>query len=68
MKTEFHVQGMTCGGCERSIKNALTGLGGVLSATADRNTGTVVVEHDPARIAPAALSAAIGAAGFEVTA
>lgn len=68
MKTEFRVQGMTCGGCERSIQTALTGHGGVVSATADRTTGTVVVEHDPARIAPAALAAAITAAGFEVSA
>ena len=24
MKTEFKVQGMTCGGCERSVQNALS--------------------------------------------
>ena len=68
MKTEFKVQGMTCGGCERSVQNALTSQAGVSSAKADRTAGTVAVEFDPALIQQAALAKAITAAGFEVAA
>ena len=68
MKTEFKVQGMTCGGCERSVQNALTGQKGVVAAKADRLSGTVAVEFDPAQVEQAALSKAITAAGFQVTA
>ncbi len=66
MKTEFKVQGMTCGGCERSVQNALTSHKGVTAAKADRASGTVAVEFDPAQIEQAALAKAITAAGFQV--
>ena len=35
IKAEFNVQGMTCGGCERSVQNALTSHKGVTAAKAD---------------------------------
>ncbi|MEZ5565101.1 MAG: cation transporter [Gammaproteobacteria bacterium] len=66
MKAEFNVQGMTCGGCERSVQNALTSHEGVKSATADRNACKVSVEFDPALIQQDALAKAITAAGFQV--
>ena len=68
MKAEFNVQGMTCGGCERSVQNALTSHKGVVAAKADRTSGTVAVEFDPAQIEQAALAKAITAAGFQVAA
>ena len=68
MKAEFKVQGLTCGGCERSVQNALTSHKGVVSAKADRTSGTVSVEFDPAQIEQAALANAIVAAGYQVTA
>lgn len=68
MKTELKVQGMTCGGCERSVQNALTSHAGVVAAKADRTAGTVVVEFDPERINEAAIAKAITAAGFSVNA
>ena len=68
MKTEFKVQGMTCGGCERSVQNALTSHQGVTSAKADRVSGTVAVEFDPGQIGQDALAKAITAAGFQVAA
>ena len=66
MKTEFKVQGMTCGGCERSVQNALTKHPGVSTAKADRTSGTVSVEFDPARIDPATLAKAIADVGYQV--
>jgi len=68
MKAEFKVSGMTCGGCERSVQNALTSHKGVTAAKADRTSGTVAVEFDPAQIEQAALAKAITAAGFQVAA
>jgi copper chaperone CopZ len=68
MKTEFKVSGMTCGGCERSVQNALTSRPGVSTAKADRVSGTVAVEFDPAKIEQAALAKAITDAGFQVAA
>ena len=66
MKTELKVQGMTCGGCERSVQNALTKQPGVSTAKADRTSGTVSVEFDPAQIDPATLAKAIADAGYQV--
>lgn len=66
MKAELKVQGMTCGGCERSVQNALTSQTGVLTAEADRVKGTVTVEYDPALVEPAALAKAVTTAGFAV--
>ena len=68
MKAEFKVQGMTCGGCERSVQNALTSRPGVSAAKADRTAGVVSVEFDPAQIQQEALAKAITEAGFQVAA
>jgi copper chaperone len=67
-KVEIKVAGMTCGGCERSVQNALTSRKGVAAAKADRNAGMVAVEFDPALIQRAALEKAIAEAGFKVAA
>jgi copper chaperone len=67
-KIEIKVSGMTCGGCERSVQNALTSRKGVAAAKADRNAGLVAVEFDPAQIQRAALEKAIAEAGFKVAA
>lgn len=67
-KLEIKVSGMTCGGCERSLQNALTSHQGVASARADHAAGMVAVEFDPALIARSGLEKAIAEAGFQVTA
>ena len=65
-QVEIKVDGMTCGGCERSIQNALTSHQGVKAAAADRGKGIVTVDFDPAVIQKAELEKAILAAGFQV--
>ena len=65
---QIKVSGMTCGGCERSVQNALTSRQGVAAAKADRTAGVVSVEFDPAVIQRAALEKAIAEAGFKVAA
>ena len=67
-KVQIKVSGMTCGGCERSVQNALTSRQGVASAKADRTAGVVSVEFDPVVIARAAIEKAITEAGFKVAA
>jgi copper chaperone len=67
-KINIKVTGMTCGGCERSVQNALTSHKGVTSAKADRTAGIVAVEFDPAMIERAAIEKAIAEAGFKVAA
>lgn len=67
-KVEIKVEGMTCGGCVKSIQNALTGRNGVDNATADLDAGTVTIEFDGKRIQRSALEQAIVDAGFDVAA
>ena len=67
-KVDIKVSGMTCGGCERSVQNALTSRKGVTAAKADRNAGLVSIEFDPSLIQRPALEKAIAEAGFKVAA
>lgn len=59
---------MTCGGCEKSIRNALLTHDGVSDVEASHTAGTVKVEYDDARIGTDALRTAIEDAGFDVAA
>lgn len=60
------VKGITCGGCEKSIQNALLASGGVNAADASHKNGTVDIDYDDGRIQPDALKKAIEDAGFDV--
>ncbi len=65
---QFKVEGMTCGGCVKSIQNALSSRDGVADTKADLDSKTVTIEFDPARIQKDALISAIEDAGFDVAA
>lgn len=64
----LNVSGMSCGGCEKSIRNALLARDGVKEVTASHSAGTVQVEFDAAKISRDDLAAAIEDAGFDVAA
>ena len=64
----LNVEGITCGGCEKSIRSALLENDGVSNATASHETGIVAIEFDDKKIAPAQLKQAIEDAGFDVAA
>lgn len=64
----LNVSGMSCGGCEKSIRNALLARDGVSEVTASHQAGTVQVEFDGSKISRAELAAAIEGAGFDVAA
>jgi len=67
-RIEIRVDGMTCGGCVKSIQNALTHRDGITSATADLDSSTVAVEFDSGVIQQNAIEQAITEAGFSVAA
>jgi copper chaperone CopZ len=46
MTMEIAVEGMTCGGCEQSVEDALTNVEGVTGASADRETERATIEGD----------------------
>lgn len=60
-ETHHRVQGMTCGHCERSVREEVEGLTGVQSAVVDRTDGTLVVRGTAGRDE---LRAAVHAAGY----
>ena len=63
--TELSVGGMTCGGCEASIKRALERVDGVIVVTASHESGSVIVDSDPP-VERARIVEAIEGAGYEV--
>lgn len=65
---ELKVDGMTCGGCVKSIQTALNSKDGINEAVADLDSATVKVEFDAAVIQETAIRDAIEAAGFDVAA
>lgn len=65
MSLKLSVEGMSCGGCEQNVVEALEGLDGVESVDADHEANTVAVEGDADE---AEVSAAIENAGYTVTA
>ncbi len=68
MKNEFQVIGMSCGGCELLVREALEELEGVTAAEASFRSGVVSVDYDPQRVSVPALTLAIEEQGFKVKA
>jgi copper chaperone len=65
---KLNVEGITCGGCEKSIRNALLAQDGVNEATASHTTGVVDIEFDDNKIQQEKLRQAIVDAGFDIAA
>ncbi|MBL8645228.1 MAG: heavy-metal-associated domain-containing protein [Rhodospirillaceae bacterium] len=62
------VEGMTCGGCVKSVERALGAQTGVMTAKASLEQKNVTVEFDAGIIQRAQLEQAIQKAGFSVPA
>ena len=60
------VEGMSCGGCEKSIRNALLAREGVNDVNPSHEAGTVTVDFDEGKIDAAQLATAIEDSGFDV--
>ena len=65
VKHEFAIRGMHCGGCVKSVTRAVSQVPGVQAVEVSLERGTASVQYDDAAVAPAAIVAAIEAAGFE---
>ena len=63
---KLNVTGMKCGGCENTIKQALTGKAGILSVDASHGDNWVEVEFDQATIEGDDVIEVIEDAGFKV--
>ena len=48
MNQNFHVQGMTCGHCEKAVTQAVQSVDPQAKVTIDRPTGKVEVQTQPA--------------------
>jgi copper chaperone len=66
MKNELQVSGMSCGGCELLVKEALEEQVGVTQAEASYLKGVVDVDYDPELISMATIRAVIEQQGFRV--
>ncbi|WP_049892374.1 heavy-metal-associated domain-containing protein [Natronococcus amylolyticus] len=66
-QTTIDVRGMSCGGCEENVTDALEALEGVSSATANHEANEVRVEHDEGTTVDA-IGSAIEDAGYEADA
>ncbi len=63
-KMEITVKGMMCGHCEAHTKEALEKIDGVVSATANHETNSVVIETSK-EVPEAEIKAAVESAGYE---
>jgi Cu+-exporting ATPase len=68
VKREFAVVGMHCAGCVQSVTRAVSRVSGVKSVDVSLEKNLATVDFDAAAVEPAAIVAAIEAAGFEATA
>jgi copper chaperone len=64
--TVLKVNGMTCGGCVRSVKNVLEGIQGVSSAEVSLEKAQATVTYDPAQADVNRMKEAVTDAGYQV--
>ena len=58
------ITGMTCAACSARVERALSAVPGVSEAAVNLMTGVASVAYDPARVSPAALTAAVRETGY----
>ena len=63
----FAISGMTCGGCVKSVQNALAQIDGVNSVHVGLEQNNAVIEFDESKTNTQALAEAIEDAGFDIT-
>lgn len=65
--TTIKVEGMSCGGCVKSVTGVLTALDGVAKAEVSLEQKQAVVEFDATKLTREQLKAVIEEAGFEAS-
>ena len=61
----LNIEGMTCGGCVKSVTRILEGVEGVAKAEVSLEGKSALIEFDPAKTDPAALIDAVEDGGFD---
>ena len=62
----LEVRGMSCGGCERSVRLAVEELPGIGQVVPEHIADEVEVTYDPAAVTLDQIRAAISGAGFTI--
>ena len=62
----YHVEGMTCDDCEKSIQKGVNQLDGISLVEANHEDSTTHVVYDPAKTDAKAIAAAIEKRGYKV--
>ena len=62
----YDIVGMTCAGCEASVRNAAQDVEGVLEAKASYDSQTATVSFDKTKVQPEKIKEAINSTGFTV--
>ncbi len=57
---------MTCGGCEKAVTRALTGLPGVSNVSASHHESRVTLTYDPSLVDVSAITKRVHDAGYVV--
>lgn len=65
-KTTLNVSGMTCGHCEKSVKNALLELEGVSAVAVDLSSGKVDVDFEEGKVNEAKMKEAVEDQGYDI--
>ena len=66
-RVEFTISGMTCGGCEAHIEQAVENLQGVSSVNVSYENSNATVSYDAKQITLAEIREAIGSTGYGIT-
>jgi copper chaperone len=61
---DLKIEGMTCGGCVKSVTRVLSGVAGVASADVSLDEGRARVTYDPAQTGVEAMKQAVERAGY----
>lgn len=62
----YDIVGMTCTGCEASVRNAAQEVEGVLEVKASYDTQTATISFDKSKVQPERIKQAINSTGFTV--
>jgi copper chaperone CopZ len=62
----IQTSGMTCTGCEKTIKSKVKKINGVIEVNADHTTGVVNCEYDANITNPDAIKDAITSSGYKI--
>ena len=62
----YFIKGMTCSGCEETVKNEVNQLNGILKVNADHKTGIGVIQFDISKLSEEQIISSIDSTGYTV--